>query len=108
MVGCSIPKERYIKIYSYYCPLFRRKICYLQDVTIKYFKDFLFYKHTLQEKNILMVLNADHKRYKNYIWLHIVIILPMLPISKAVEKFSTIWDYNSNKLIMFNVEQLIK
>ena len=30
--------------------------------------------YILQEKNILMVLNADHQRYKNYIWLQNIII----------------------------------
>ena len=73
MGGC-IPKEKYIKICSSYFPLFRRKICYLLDITIKYFKDFVFHKHILQEKNILIVLNADQQRYTKYIWLQNIII----------------------------------
>ena len=43
-MGGSIPKERYIKICCYDFPLFEEK-CYLQDITIKHFKDFVFHKH---------------------------------------------------------------
>ena len=46
-MGGSIPKEKYIKICSSYFPLFRRKML-----------------HFTREKYILMVLNADHQRYK--------------------------------------------
>ena len=56
-MGGSIPKEKYIKICSSYFPLFRRKML-----------------HFTREKNTLMVLNADHQRYKNYIWLQNIII----------------------------------
>ena len=51
-MGGSIPKEKYIKICSSYFPLFRRKML-----------------HFTREKNTLMVLNADHQRYKK---LHMV------------------------------------
>ena len=43
----SIPNEKYIKICSSYFPLFGRKML-----------------HFTRENNILMVLNADHQRYK--------------------------------------------
>ena len=45
-MGDSIPKEKYIKICCYYFPLFRRKMLHFT------------------RENILMVLNADHQRYK--------------------------------------------
>ena len=55
-MGGSIPKEKYIKICCYYFPLFRRKMLHFT------------------RENILMVLNADHQRYKKYIWLQNIII----------------------------------
>ena len=57
-MGGSIPKEKYIKTCSSYFPLFRRKMLHF----------------TREKKNTLMVLNADHQRYKNYIWLQNIII----------------------------------
>ena len=81
-MGGSIPKEKYIKICSSYFPLFRRKMLHFSDFT--------------REKYILMVLNADHQRYK-ITYGYRISLLP-LPYSKAVENLSTIWIYNSNNV----------
>ena len=78
-MGGSIPKEKYIKICSSYFHLFRRKML-----------------HFTREKNTLMVLNADHQRYK-ITYDYRISLLP-LPYSQAVENLSTIWVLNSNNV----------
>ena len=79
-MGGSIPKEKYIKICSSYFPLFRRKMLHF----------------TREKKNTLMVLNADHQRYK-VTYGYRISLLP-LPYSQAVENLSTIWVLNSNNV----------
>ena len=55
-MGGSIPKEKYIKICSSYCPLFRRKMLYFTRE--KYFDG----------------VNCRPPKVQNYIWLQNIII----------------------------------